>query len=284
MKRGISINQSQGIASQLCNVHNSTPHSQGSSRSHSWLPLKPISARSLILQSSTNPSLYIIYHKLKVRALNIVHLSYRLVQLVHWITKLLHTVLHRSNSFRTHSLAFEIFTIIVEVDLADDHVPDYLSFIWNYFFFLSLLLLFPNFRTPFHLGALGNSLIGLLEWPALDVPIFLSFIWNFFFFLLSFLFQNFGASFPLVGLRQWPYWPSERTGPLWLLSCHFDIHYFKKYHKNQQIFMLIMTVYTQNWYEIIFHNMISAKKPKMHLNKLLTSMIQISYITINFMK
>ena len=154
----------------------------------------------------------------------------------------------------------------------------------NYFFFLSLLLLFPNFRTPFHLGALGNSLIGLLEWPALDVPIFLSFIWNFFFFLLSFHFQNFGASFPLVGLRQWPYWPSERTGPLWLLSCHFDIHYFKKYHKNQQIFMLIMTVYTQNWYEIIFHNMISAKKPKMHLNKLLTSMIQISYITINFMK
>ena len=257
--------------------------SQGSSRSHSWLPFKPISARSLILQSSTNPSLYIIYHKLKVRALNIVHLSYRLVQLVHWITKLLHTVLHRSNSFRTHSLAFW--------DI-HHHCRGWFSW-WSCtrlfefhlkLFFFSLLLLFPNFRTPFHLGALGNGLIDLLEGPALDVPNFLSFIWNFFFFLLSFLFQNFGASFPLVGLRQWPYWPSERTGPLWLLSCHFDIHYFKKYHKNQQIFMLIMTVYTQNWYEIIFHNMISAKKPKMHLNKLLTSMIQISYITINFMK
>ena len=30
--------------------------------------------------------------------------------------------------------------------------------------------------------------------------------------------------------------------------------------------------------------MISAKKPKMCLNKFLTSMIQISYVTINFMK
>ena len=105
MKRSILINQSQGIASQMCNVHNPAPH-KGLHVPIHGIPLKPISARIVIRQSSTNPSLYVIYHKLKVRAVKIVHLTYRLVQLIHWIPKLLDTVPHSSNHFRTHSLAF----------------------------------------------------------------------------------------------------------------------------------------------------------------------------------
>ena len=49
------------------------------------------------------------------------------------------------------------------------HVSDYLEFYLKlFFFFFLLLVLFQNFGAPFHLGPLGNGLIGLVEGPALD--------------------------------------------------------------------------------------------------------------------
>ena len=55
-----------------------------------------------------------------------------------------------------------------------DHedVLDFLEFLLNLFFFFSLLpLFFQNFGAPFHLGALGNGLIGLVEGSVTDLHI-----------------------------------------------------------------------------------------------------------------
>ena len=68
------------------------------------------------------------------------------------------------------------------------------------------------------------------------------------------------------------------------LLGHHDIHYFKRYHEDQLTLMLIMPICTKKWHEIIFQNKIRAKIPKIHIIKLLTSMIQISYVTVSFMK
>ena len=206
MKTGISINQSQGIASQLCNVHNST-HRKGLHVPIYGFPLKSISARSLIRQNSTNPSLYIniIYHKLKVRALKALTLFISLIDLFSSCTESLSSSTQSFIEATTLGFIpwlFEIFTtIMVEVDLADDHVLEYLSFIWNFFF--SPTIPFPKFWGPLPLG-------GLRQWPNWPsgraspkcIKFFEFHLKLISFFPTTLFYQNFGAPFPLGGLRQ----------------------------------------------------------------------------------
>ena len=71
---------------------------------------------------------------------------------------------------------------------------------------------------------------------------------------------------------------------LWLLQCHFDIHYFIWHHKDQPILILIMSIKINH--NMIFKDKISVRNCKYTKNIIYFNniMIKFSYIVSKFIK
>ena len=79
-------------------------------------------------------------------------------------------------------------------------------------------------------------------------------------------------------------WLSSCLRMLWLLPCHFDIHYFIWHHKDQPILILIMSIKINH--NMIFKDKISVRNYKYTKNIIYFNnvMIKFSYIVKNFIK
>ena len=79
-------------------------------------------------------------------------------------------------------------------------------------------------------------------------------------------------------------WISSWLRMLWLLPCHFDIHYFLWHHKDQLVLILIMSIKINH--NMIFNDKISVRNCKYTKNIVYFNnvMIKFSYIVTNFIK